>query len=83
VRVAVPKKEFSKALALLSKATDKKSRLGFQWAKLKTEFDKHLTLQGTNGEVYLTLLVPAETETEGEVCVEANTLLKAVKSIKK
>lgn len=82
MRVAVPKKEFSRALALLSKATDKKSRLSFQWAKLKAEYDKHLTLQGTNGEVYLTLLTPIEVEAEGEVCVEANVLLKAVKSIK-
>jgi DNA polymerase III sliding clamp (beta) subunit (PCNA family) len=82
MRVAVSKKEFGKALSLLSKATEKKSRLSFDWAKLKAEFDKHLLLQGTNGEVYLTLSVPAEVEAEGEVCVEANALLKAVKSIK-
>jgi DNA polymerase-3 subunit beta len=83
MRVAVPKQEFQKALALLDKATDKKSRLSFEWAKLKAEFDKHLELQGANGEVYLTLKVPVEVEEEGEVCVEANALLKAVKSIKK
>ncbi len=82
MRVAVPKKELSKALALLSKATEKKSRLSFGWIKLKAEFDKHLELQGTNGEMYLTLLAPAEIEVEGEVCIEADALLKAVKSIK-
>jgi DNA polymerase-3 subunit beta len=82
MRVAVPRQDFSKALSLLSKATDKKSRLGFQWVKLKAEFDKHLELQGTNGEVYLTLKAPVEVEEEGEVCVEADALLKAVKSIK-
>ncbi len=82
MRVAVPKRELSKALALLSKGTEKKSRLSFGWIKLKAEFDKHLELQGTNGEMYLTLLAPVEVEAEGEVCVEADALLKAVKSIK-
>jgi len=83
MRVAVSKQDFQKALVLLSKATDKKSRLSFEWAKLTAEFDKHLTLQGTNGEVYLTLKAPVEVEAEGQVCVEADVLLKAVKSIKK
>jgi DNA polymerase III sliding clamp (beta) subunit (PCNA family) len=82
MRVSVPKQDFQKALALLTKATDKKSRLSFKWAKLKAEFNKHLELQGTNGEVYLTLKAPVEVEAEGEVCVEADALLKAVKSIK-
>jgi DNA polymerase-3 subunit beta len=82
MRVAVPKKDFQKALALLSKATDKKSRFSFGWAKLNAEFDKHLLLQGTDGEVYLTLKAPVEVEAEGQICVEADALLKAVKSIK-
>jgi DNA polymerase III sliding clamp (beta) subunit (PCNA family) len=82
MRVAVPKKEFQRALALLSKATDKKSRLSFDWVKLKAKFDQHLELQGTSGEVYLTLKVPVEVEEEGEVCVEANALLKTIKTIK-
>ncbi len=82
MRVAVPKKELNKALTLLSKVAEKKSRLSFGWIKLKAELDKHLELQGTNGEMYLTLLAPAEVEAEGEVCVEADALLKAVKSIK-
>jgi DNA polymerase-3 subunit beta len=83
MRVSLPTKDFSKALALLSKATDKKSVLdAFRIVKLKAEFDKHLLLQSTNGEVYLTLKAPVEVEEEGEVCVEANALLKAIKSIK-
>jgi DNA polymerase-3 subunit beta len=82
MRVSLPTKDFSKALTLLSKATDKKSMLSFGWAKLKAEFDKHLLLQGADGEVYLTLKAPVEVEEEGEVCVEANALLKAIKSIK-
>ena len=82
MRVAVPKQEFQKALALLNKATDKKSRLSFDWVKLTARFDQHLLLQSTNGEVYLTLKVPVEVGEEGEVCVEANALLKAIKTIK-
>jgi len=61
MRVALPKADFSKALSLLSKAVEKKSRLSFQWVKLKAKFDQHLELQGTNGEVYLTLKAPYHT----------------------
>jgi DNA polymerase-3 subunit beta len=83
MKIAVPKQDFQKALALLGKAVDKKSVLdAFRVVKLKAEFDKHLLLQGANGEVYLTLLAPVEVEEEGEICVEANALLKAVKSVK-
>jgi len=82
MRVALPTKDFQKALTLLSKAVEKKSRLSFQWVNLTAKFDQHLLLHGTNGEVYLTLSVPVEVEEEGEVCVEANALLKIVKSIK-
>jgi DNA polymerase III sliding clamp (beta) subunit (PCNA family) len=84
MKVLLSKKELSEALALLSKATDKKSVLdAFRIVKLTAEFDKHLLLQGANGEVYLTLKAPVEVEEEGEICVEANALLKAVKSVKK
>lgn len=85
MRVILQRKDFSKALALLSKAAVRRSYIGtFCWVKLKAFVlqDEKLMLQTTTGEVYLTLLVPAEIIEEGEVCVEVFALHDAVKSSK-
>jgi len=83
MRVILPRKDLSKALSLLSKAVAKRSVLeSFRWVRLKTD-ENHILLQGTNGDVYLTLRTPATgIEERGEACVKATELLNATKSIK-
>ena len=72
---------FKKALTLLNAVV--KSKVDpFRWVKLRAD-DKHqFELQGTNGEVYLTIRIPAEIEEEGEACVELAPLIEAIKPVK-
>jgi len=81
MRVGVGKQDLSKALSLLNKVADEKAaKQSFAWFKLSAS--DGLVVEATNYSVHLRMLLPADVEIEGEVCVEAGVFAKIVQSSK-